>query len=296
MKKGFVLLMFIVGGAACTTVVDFDIPLDKPWVVVNSLFSPDSAWQIQVSYSKNILDVAPGSNFLSIRNAVVTIHDPGNLVIETLIGSWDKSNLYSYKGKTKPMPGQSYSVQVSIKDEPIRQAASKVPTHVPITSVEVDSSGVIDGDRIEMKIHFKDPATEKNYYTLKIIEDAFYIVNKDTVWYTQEIFYEVIEQSLSNNGRGLEKLVNDNLFNGKDFTFHVNLYNRRYSRGSQIFQQHVRVVLLSVSEAYYKYFTTKSLQDYTNGDPFAQPVQVFTNVENGLGIFAGYSSSVVELK
>ena len=288
--------MFIVGGAACTTVVDFDIPLDKPWVVVNSLFSPDSVWQVKVTYSKNILDIAPGSNFLSIRNAVVTIHDPGNLVIETLTGSSDKSNLYSYKGKTKPMPGQSYSVQVSIKDEHIRQSINKVPTYVPITSVEVDSSRVIDGGPIEMKINFKDPATEKNYYTLKIIEDAFYIFNKDTVWYTQEIFYEVVKQSLSNDERGLEKLVNDNLFNGKDYTFHVNLYNRRYSFGSQIFQQHVRVVLLSISEEYYRYFTTKSLQDYTNGDPFAQPVQVFTNVENGLGIFAGYSSSVVELK
>ena len=296
MKKSFVLLIFILGVAACTTVVDFDIPLDKPWVVVNSLFSPDSVWQVKVTYSKNILDVAPGPNFWPVGNAVVTILDPNNQVIETITPSSDKFNHVRYKGKTKPLSGQSYAVQVSIKDEPIRQAINKVPTYVPITSVEMDSSRLIDGGPIEMKVNFKDPGNEKNYYTIKFIEDAFYITKKDTVWYTQEIFYEVVEQSLSNDERGLEKLVNDNLFNGKDYTFHVKLYNRRYSFGSQIFQQHARVVLLSVSEEYYKYFTTKSLQDYTNGDPFAQPVQVFTNIENGLGIFAGYSTSVIELK
>ena len=295
MKKGFAILMFVVLAVACRTVVDFDIPLEKPWIVVNSLFSPDSVWQVQLTYSKNILDTSP-DNFIPVGNAVVTILDPNQQVIETITPSSDKFNFVLYKGKTKPLPGQSYTVQVAVKAEPILQAFSKVPTHVPITTVEIDSSGVVDNEPIEMNINFKDPAGEKNYYTIKIIEDAFYIANKDTVWYTREIFFEIVDQSLSNDERGLEKLVNDNLFNGKDYTFHVKLYNRRYSFGSQIFQQHARVVLLSVSEEYYKYFTTKSLQDYTNGDPFAQPVQVFTNIENGLGIFAGYSTSVIELK
>ena len=297
MKKGFVLLMFIVGGAACTTVVDFDIPLDKPWVVVNSLFSPDSVWQVKVAYSKNILDVAPGPNFWQVGNAIVKILDPNNQVIETITPSSDKFNRVLYRGKTKPLPGQSYTVQVSIKDEPIRQAINKVPMHVPITSVEVDSSRFkSEGEPIEIDITFKDPKDEKNYYTVKIIEDATYLVNKDTIVLTQEIYFEVVEQSLSIDESGLEKLINDNLFSGRDYTFRTKLYHRRYSYGSQLLRQHVRVVLLSVSEEYYKYFITKNLQDHASGDPFAQPVQVFTNVENGLGIFAGYSASVFKLK
>ena len=304
MKKGFVLLMFILGAAACTTVVDFDIPLDKPWVVVNSLFSPDSVWQVKVTYSKNILDIAPGSNFLSIRNAVVTIHDPGNLVIETLIGSPDKSNLYSYKGKTKPMPGQSYSVQVSIKDEPVLQAANKVPTHVPMHSVAVDSSRFIsDGEPIEIKISFNDPGNERNFYTVKIIEDAFYLTGKmvnnvikwDTLWYTQEVYFEVVNQSLTSDETGLEKLINDSHFNGKEYTFHLKMHSRNLY-GPKFVPRNRRLILLSITEEYYRYFSTKILQESKSYDPFAQPVQVFTNVENGLGIFAGYSASVHNLK
>jgi len=48
--------------------------------------------------------------------------------------------------------------------------------------------------------------------------------------------------------------------------------------------------LSSVSEDYYKYNVTLAKYEQTQGDPFAQPVQVYSNIENGFGIFGGYSS------
>lgn len=303
MKKDFLLLVIIIGATACTTIVDFDIPLNQPKVVVNSLFSPDSVWQLQITRSKNILDVAPGSFFQPVGDAVVTILDQNGQLVETITGYSGKNFGYSYKGKTKPLPTQSYSIQVAVKNELLLQAVNKVPTHVPITSVVIDSSRFIaEGEAIEMKISFKDPGDEKNFYTVKFIEDAFYVVGSivnnvfkgDTIRYTQEVYFEVVTQSLTDEVNGLEKIMNDKLFNGKEYTFHLRLHNRYY--GGLHIPRHSRVILLSISEEYYKYLTTKTLQEYTSGDPFAQPVQVFTNVENGLGIFAGYSTSVVELK
>ncbi|MEO1434434.1 MAG: DUF4249 family protein, partial [Bacteroidota bacterium] len=44
----------------------------------------------------------------------------------------------------------------------------------------------------------------------------------------------------------------------------------------------------SVSEAYYRYQRTLVLFDFNRGDPFAEPVTIFNNVEAGLGNFAGY--------
>lgn len=294
MKTGFLLIVFVLAGVACTTVVDFDIPLDKPKVVVNSLFSPDSVWRIQISRSNTILANSAGSYFLPVTDAIVLLLDQDNQLLETFTGFSDQFFTYSYSGKSKPMPGQTYHLRVSINDEPDIRVVNTVPTQVPIASIEIDSSGVMDGEPIKMHVSFKDPVMDKNYYTVKIIEDAVYFVNNDSVRLTQEIYFEVIDQSLGNDERGQEKLINDNRFNGKDYTFNLKLY-RRYSYGVQASEQHTRVLLLNVSEEYYKYFSTKNLQDYTNGDPFAQPVQVFTNVENGLGIFAAYSSSVIEL-
>lgn len=303
MKKDFLFIVIIIGTTACTTIVDFDIPLNQPKMVVNSLFSPDSVWQLQITRSKNILDVASGSFFPPVGDAVVTILDQNGQLVETITGYSGKNFGYSYKGKTKPLPTQSYSIQVAVKNELLLQAVNKVPTHVPITTVVIDSSQFIaSGEPIEIKISFKDPGDERNFYTLQFIENAFHLVGTvvnnvikyDTIRYTQEVYFEVVTQSLTDEVNGLEKIINDKLFNGKEYTFHLRLHSRYY--GGQQFQRHPRIILLSISEEYYKYLTTKNLQDYTNGDPFAQPVQVFTNVENGLGIFAGYSSSVVELK
>jgi hypothetical protein len=296
MRKILVFLFISVGIIACTTVVDFDIPLDEPKIVTNGLFSPDSLWQFQVTSSKNILDVTPGSFFQSVSNATITVYDQNGEPIETITGSADKNFVYSYKGKTKPMADQLYSIEVAINNQSLLLSSGKAPMPIPITSVVADSSAFASDGKVKMKITFKDPVTEKNFYTVKIVEDAQFIFNNDTLSLTQELYYDVVEQSLNVNGTGLEQLINDNFFNGKEHTFDLKIYPRSHSFGTQILEQHVRVFLLNVSEEYYKYFTTKSLQEYTNGDPFAQPVQVFNNIEGGLGIFAGYSQSVVELK
>lgn len=51
----------------------------------------------------------------------------------------------------------------------------------------------------------------------------------------------------------------------------------------------LHVLLRTVTEEYYEYNYTRDLQASVENNPFAQPVQVFDNIESGLGIFAGYS-------
>ena len=49
----------------------------------------------------------------------------------------------------------------------------------------------------------------------------------------------------------------------------------------------------SISQEYYWYET--SYQNYMNAQGtgfFSQPVQVYTNIQNGLGVFAGYSTRI----
>ena len=51
------------------------------------------------------------------------------------------------------------------------------------------------------------------------------------------------------------------------------------------------VTLRTVSEDFYNYKITGSLHDNSSDNPFAQPVNVYKNIDNGFGIFAGYSES-----
>ncbi len=59
--------------------------------------------------------------------------------------------------------------------------------------------------------------------------------------------------------------------------------------GDTINRQTFYVLLRTTTEEYYQYNVTQDLQASVESNPFAQPVQVFNNIEGGLGIFAGYS-------
>jgi len=49
--------------------------------------------------------------------------------------------------------------------------------------------------------------------------------------------------------------------------------------------------LLHVTEDFYRYQQSIRLQQENDGNPFAQPVQVFSNVQGGYGLFAGAAAS-----
>ena len=62
-----------------------------------------------------------------------------------------------------------------------------------------------------------------------------------------------------------------------------------YKPGDSFPTDFMYALLRTVTEEYYQYIFTRDLQASVENNPFAQPVQVFDNIENGLGIFAGYS-------
>jgi hypothetical protein len=56
----------------------------------------------------------------------------------------------------------------------------------------------------------------------------------------------------------------------------------------------VQVVLASTTEALFRYEQTRKLHKSVRENPFAEPVAVYTNVQNGVGIFAGYTAMFSE--
>ena len=53
--------------------------------------------------------------------------------------------------------------------------------------------------------------------------------------------------------------------------------------------------LKNVSFEYYEYFRTGMKQLEVIEDPFAEPVRIYSNIEGGKGIFAGYNEQVFEV-
>lgn len=291
MKRHVIFFICIVMSASCTRVIEIDMENTQPLPVINALINPDSIWQISLTRSRNILEI---SYYAPIPNAEVTILDDNGVLIETLQYVSDQYFRYKYRGSSTPMENGLFRVSVKMEDGQVLSAKSQIPVPVPIESVEIDSSKfIINGDDIEMAVVFNDPPKEKNYYTIKILRSAYYLNNEDTIRFVEDVYYEPVNPKFEidvSNGNGT--LISDNLFNGDVYEFRLKI-KPYYNMGTT---ENLKVGLLSVSEEYYKYFFSINLQSGNSEDPFAQPTQVFSNIENGIGIFAGYSSSYIQVK
>lgn len=57
----------------------------------------------------------------------------------------------------------------------------------------------------------------------------------------------------------------------------------------------IYVELRTISEGMYNYLRTLNMQLVNRLNPFSEPVSVFSNIENGVGIFAGYSEELIKI-
>jgi Domain of unknown function (DUF4249) len=283
-------LLFIGLLSSCELVINVDLPPQKQKLVVNSVFNTDSLLIVSVTQSRHILD---DQNFFSpVDNATLSVTDETG----TVFGFAGLSQGL-YKSTFSPAPGKIYFLRVEAGGFDPVTAVTRAPDLVPIVDAEIDYSEVQNGTvnpRIPVKIAFRDPGDQKNYYEAKVFRRL-------AVQYTdssQEIIYDTLNFMMpvlyqDSNQEERTSVFVDTFFNGEEYTLESNLPNSgSYGWGGTVVED--KIVLINISPEYYDYLTTRNLQQNTDGDPFAQPVLVFSNIENGFGIFAGYCQSVWE--
>jgi hypothetical protein len=99
--------------------------------------------------------------------------------------------------------------------------------------------------------------------------------------------------SLSSNAYNV---FSDDLFDGKQYSlkFSINEYKDYYGEGQKDIKKEVYINLQTISKGYYLYLRTRDASDNSN-DFFSEPIQIFNNVEGGIGILGSYTSSVKKI-
>ena len=205
-----------------------------------------------------------------------------------------------------PQTGEFYIIKVSAPGfEPVT-AENSIPVPVPIESVQYNSNiAGQEDDETEQVLDFdvsvtvQDPPDQKNYYHLIFYQELVtYTVSPsgDTLrgakvyaepqtLYTKDPNLPVLKNF---DNRGF--LADDRHFNGKKMVFDI---AGSYSYDSRKFLPgNFLIELRSVSEAYFYHYSTLTLQGEQGNNPLAEGVVIYDNIENGVGLFAGYSSSV----
>lgn len=297
MKTALLSLPLLLALSACEQIIEPDLPEHTPRLVLQAFFTPDSTWVAFVGRSAGILESQPERE-RAVAEATVELL-VGDRVIDEL-EFFQEERVYVWE-KGALQAGESYSLRVSAPGFATIQATDAIPRPVPtaIASYRINTSSRsesrISGD-FSIKLEIQDPPGETNYYQLRFFRSGYRLGDEESFFTVEESFSTQDPSISADNDVDdlIEGLITapffkDTLFDGQTHAIELS--------GDYDTREHMRfhIQVLYVSKTYYEYLKSARLHQSTQDNPFAEPVGVYSNVENGYGIFAGYSSQTFEL-
>ena len=217
-----------------------------------------------------------------------------------------------YSSDIKPQPGDKIRISTTYKGAEV-SATDSMPLNTPIEKLEISCRGPVTVFSSEnfiytYRITFTDNPNEENYYFLSWSEVER---GKDVMYGQPDFKHEYVFQILANEIRGTIPgwepewhgglPFSDKGIEGKTHTLVVDellqhVYTSQLWRKEQM-KRDFR--LFSISKSYYKYLVDIILNKTDDGGlqggmidlGIADPIKIYSNINNGIGIMGCYSTS-----
>lgn len=286
---------------SCELTVDVDLPEFKPSLVVNCVISPeDTAVVLNLSQNRSILDNS--YDFILVNNATVKFYE-GETFIGNLLPANDPG---SYSLDFNPQRGKEYSINIDKTGfEPVSSS-----TQIPSDTAQISLSAIshkpdeYGGQSTRITYMIRDPKGPDFY------ETSLYILYGYDNWYYDEVLDSVIHEKhkptwqkihYSNVGADVNEFednsyqqqFSDELFDGQNHESIIEFSSFRQPDETGADTLRFKLVVHKLTSDYYRYLNTSQLQSDLGGSPFAQPIQVYSNIKNGLGILGSHNSSTL---
>lgn len=291
---------------ACERPAAPDVEIPAPELVLSSTFSIGQPFLVSVTSTRVSLPATPVTY---IHNAEVTLWQE-DTPLERLKWTGETFQGIPYYTSTeyKAQPNTRYTIKVSAPGfEPV-SAQSTIPTPVPVQRARTLFAGYAPSQDLDeilcmfnFEVVFNDPAELRNYYHLRIhqeVQEFKLSESGDTILTGRSVQHLGFGTSINNNAvtAYLEDgvLLDDVWFNGRAFvlSFPVQM---RIRPGREI-PRGFYVELRTVSEEYYKFHSSIARTKSNPGPPYTEPVIVYSNVQRGRGVFAGFSVAVDSIR
>ena len=288
MKKITLYLLLITTGFACRKTVKLKNISEREQIVINGFISPQDD-TIKIRLSKSLPLGEERIYAKSISDAEVEISDAKHSA--TLVYN-ERENRYIVPTATFPIePKTSYTLTVqTLEGEQVR-ASCFVPKAPPEFEVQIDSVYVNDFENKYYAQYFwKDFPNEKNYYRVVGVGENIY-----KVFQTDSLVREYHSIAWGDCDES-KSFISDEFKDGQKIASPISDMERpsiyegncggqiHYQKGSNLI-----ATLLHVDENYFL-FHKSLLANQKLLTPFDLAV-LHSNVEGGLGIFAGYNKT-----
>mgnify|MGYP000099784837 CR=1 FL=1 len=299
----FIFIIFILSTVACEQVVDVDIPEHESQLVLSSFYEAGDT-KITARLSKS-LAISSSENPEEVSDATVNFYENDvligglNMQIDTTyysaflgldslgypiyqqvgINSIIKS--YSLELPAPLETGNIYKITAEATGYKTISATQQLPQALDILSVSyvpMSRPGMESYLMDALNISLQDIPNEDNYFELDV-----FVRNSNSNDWADEPWRERWTESFTPGIEHGERvsLIKDDLF--EDSSYNVELL----FGPDDTTQLDIKLKIKSISRD--KYFFSRSIYAYesASGNPyFAEPVTVYTNVENGQGIFS----------
>lgn len=308
-------LLGLVAVFGCEKDLEYDLPAAKPQLVVNSLFSLDSLIRIEVSISGS---PGSGSVLRSLKSPKISLFEDEiqvkDFVLDSMyatpfsFGNTPNASVapiklyYHQTSDTRIRSGRPYTIEVRYPGMTTVTATNTVPRPVRATRVEqLHPSAInIDGtNMVKQSFTIDDNGGRENFYGVEVLASPsdhssaaeripFFSGEKSfsenlTVTdgqYSQGVLYQPENGVYFSNGKFIGRT--------KQFDMYV---DEQYTSGLH----DLKVRVFTLSKDFFEFAISYQKQKTSAGNPYAEPTQVYSNIESGLGIFAGYAVTEIDL-
>jgi hypothetical protein len=276
-----------------------------PKAVLNCLLNPDkdTVWA-KLSESRDML--YDKYDFPSIDDATIKLYDNNvNIGIFTFSGEGQYFLPYTVLAE------HTYKIEITNTKFNDLTASTVVPNPGVISSISVDLTVVNADLNADISIVFQDNGNEQNFYGVEVsrIDTNKYEPIPSYTGYeyhppypnryfcTKDLIVEYPQSEMDVENCADLMLFSDNTFNGNSYNFKCNNTYSYYGEISDtMFYTKIKVIFKTYNEDYYKYALSTKLAQDNYGNPFAEPVRIYNNVEGGFGIFGSLNTIIDSLE
>jgi hypothetical protein len=298
------IMLFVYAVSSCSKEIEIDIPGYEEQLVVDGRIEVNGFPVVILTTSKNIYSPSNFASYVEsmVTDASVSVSNGSQTVplelfyvtelpletqkriAEMLSLEMDMLNFIPFRvystvdAQIIGQLGESYTLFINWKGKSFQGTTALLPPVALDYSIwKPDTSNTEFGTCVS---RLSDPLNEKNSYKweVKNITSGSNGQPKDVIFRHSD-----------------SPFFSDEFFNGLSFEFETRYHEKDttypdgYKRHYR-FQDSVVIKMSRVEQSVFEFFDKKEAQQSSNGNPFATPVNIPSNMNNGaLGIWAGYS-------
>ena len=305
--------------SACEKSVDVQLPPHTPQIVVNARLSAGDSLQVYISRSYGPLEDVTVEDIILPDARVEVFDNEQSLGVlayrDTLIDDFFGREIVLGKHVHQNhivQANHTYRIKVSHPDYETVTAETTVPNPMDIENVEiiqnafrkVYADGYAEYQSL-LRITLNDPVDIENFYSLGNEMIVAYQNNMQPPLFMEYVYIEGVAKEAGDGGyETTGKFANDDAFDGTTATIDYLCYLPNSNLiPTEIYEYEfteIEITTFSANADWSKYIEKVQLQRESNIDDIglfpSESVVVYSNIENGYGIFGGVAQKKEQIQ